>query len=135
MTRSDQKAITFKITTKEYEKIKQIAKSCHMSPTEFSRHQALGNQITPTVLEVTDSENHVSSHQFNLLEKAYVKQKAKNLKITKDYQKAIENIHKDYEKVSIVNQLIPYIQIDGTIDNEALKNDKDLLTALSQLDY
>lgn len=60
------KAITFKLTESEYDKIKTLADQRHMNPTEYARHTALGNRIKPTVISnESSSEDLLALKQEN----------------------------------------------------------------------
>lgn len=52
------KAITFRLSESECEKIQMLAEQRHMNATEYARHVALGNRIKPTVIKKDDSNTN-----------------------------------------------------------------------------
>lgn len=46
------KAITFRLSESEYEKVQNLADERHMNPTEYARLVTLGNRIKPTVINI-----------------------------------------------------------------------------------
>jgi len=65
------KAITFRLSESEYEKVQKLAEQRHMNPTEYARHVALGNRIKPTIISV----EHSSEEDISTLEKENTKMK------------------------------------------------------------
>lgn len=44
--------VTFRVTKDQYQKIAVLAKQANMTVNEWTRHTALGTQITPTLIQV-----------------------------------------------------------------------------------
>lgn len=132
MNRTNQKAITFKLTNEEYQKIQDLSAYCHMSPTEYARHQALGNRITPTVLH---QQSNFNTNENFISEDQYLKQVAYSKKLKRAYNNATKTLESEQLKINTMNRLLPYIQSDGTVDTTEYKKDKILLHNLKQLGH
>lgn len=132
LNRTNQKAITFKLTNEEYKKIQDLSAYCHMSPTEYARHQALGNQIKPTILH---QENNVDKGVNFISEDKYEKQVSYSKKLKRAYNQATNELESERLKINTMNRLLPYVQSDGSIDTNEYQKDRTLICNLKQLGY
>ncbi|PTH59130.1 plasmid mobilization protein, partial [Staphylococcus arlettae] len=121
MNRTNQKAITFKLTNEEYKKIQDLSAYCHMSPTEYARHQALGNQIKPTILH---QETNVDKGVNFISEDKYEKQVSYSKKLKRAYNQATNELESERLKINTMNRLLPYVQSDGSIDTNEYQKDR-----------
>lgn len=132
MNRTNQKAITFKLTNEEYKKIQDLSAYCHMSPTEYARHQALRNQIKPTILH---QETNVDKGVNFISEDKYEKQVSYSKKLKRAYNQATNELESERLKINTMNRLLPYVQSDGSIDTNEYQKDRTLICNLKQLGY
>lgn len=101
------KAITFRLSESEYEKIQMLAEQRHMNPTEYSRHVSLGNRIKPTVINI---ENGTT--------------------ISEDLANAeVEN----EELLNMIYSIQEYIAENGYINWHEYKNDEIAMKALLRM--
>lgn len=101
------KAITFRLSESEYEKIQMLAEQRHMNPTEYSRHVALGNRIKPTVINVENKET-----------------------ISEDLANAeLEN----EELLNMIHSIQDYISENGFMNWHEYKNDEVAVKSLQRM--
>lgn len=101
------KAITFRLSESEYEKVQMLAEQRHMNATEYARHVALGNRIKPTVINI-ENDTTLSEDLANV---------------------ELEN----EELLNMIHSIQDYIAENGFINWHEYKNDEVAVNSLLRM--
>lgn len=109
------KAITFRLSESEYEKVQNLADERHMNPTEYARLVTLGNRIKPTIISKTVIDDNDKKTNESVLEE------------NKILKQELEKANK------IMDTIAPEVENNGYVNWHKYKHDPNVVNAFLNL--